>query len=266
MTKLQWAVIAAAIALFFVLYFGCERTPPDIATAAKSRGLSAESTTPEAIKSAAMAELAPAQASNVMALEEQLSEAVPDSMRAEVLKLLSREWYQLQQPALSGYYAQQVAELQNTAESWSIAGTTYSICLQRAEEEKIRDFCTGRAVRAFENAISLEPENVANQVNLALTYTSNPPPDNPMKGVLMLRQLNQEAPDNVLVLNALARLAIQTGQYDKAVERLTAALEVAPDNVKSTCLLAQAYEGQGNAAQAEQYADRCRAMTQQAPQ
>jgi len=262
MTKLQWAVIAAAAALFFLLYFGCDRQPPDMAALEETRSLSVESTTPEVLLEEAKSELQPVELSTLAPLEQRAQEAESDTARMGAYRQLSSEWYQLGQPAIAGYYAQRVAELADTEESWSIAGTTYSICIQRSEREKVREFCTGRAIRAFESAIAINPENTAHRVNLALAYTSNPPPDNPMKGVLMLRELNQEQPDNVLVLNALGRLAIRTGQYDKAVERLESARSVEPDNRNTNCLLAQAYKGKGESTQAKAFAEKCRSLSQ----
>lgn len=261
MTKLQWAVIASAIGMFFILYLGCDTTPEDIKALEKSRALAAESTDINALLQEAKPALSGISSNTVLALETELEDTVSDSARAEVFKRLASKWYELGQPAISGYYAQQVAELLGTEESWSIAGTTYTICIQQSQEQKIRDFCTGRAVQAFESAISLNPEEIAHQVNLALAYTSSPPPDNPMKGILMLRDLNQKAPDNVLVLNTLARLALQTGQYSKAVERLEHALELAPGNSNTICLLAEAYQGNGEAEKGKAFEEKCRSLT-----
>lgn len=261
MTKLQWAVIASAIALFLVMYFGCGHKPNNIKALEKSRALAAESTDVNALLQEAKAGLSPVQTDAVLALEAQLGEAGADTSRVALLKQLSGQWYELGAPALAGYYAQQVAEATGEEEAWSIAGTTYTICIQRSQEQKIRDFCTGRAVQAFENAISLNPESVAHQVNLALAYAANPPQDDPMKGILMLRTLNQNNPDNVLILNTLARLAIQTGQFNRAIERLEHALSLDPGNIDSACLLAQAYEGAGDSAKASEYAERCRAQS-----
>ncbi|MCB0553632.1 MAG: tetratricopeptide repeat protein [Phaeodactylibacter sp.] len=261
MTKLQWAVIASAVVLFLTLYFTCDTKPRDIQALEKSRALAGESTDVTALLTEAKASLSPAQSSPVLALEAQLDKALEDSSRVEVLKQLSGQWYQLGVPALAGYYAQQVAEANGTEEAWSIAGTTYTICIQNSQEPKVRDFCTGRAVQAFENAISINPANLAHQVNLALAYTANPPQDNPMKGILMLRSLNQSNPDNVLILNTLARLALKTGQFSRAVERLEHALSIEPDNTDSICLLAQAYEGAGETAKAAEFTEKCRSQS-----
>ncbi|MFT5168577.1 MAG: tetratricopeptide (TPR) repeat protein, partial [Saprospiraceae bacterium] len=158
---------------------------------------------------------------------------------------------------VSGYYAEQIAKILNNEESWSIAGTTYMIGARKASEDKIRDFCFDNATNAFENAISINPSNYANKVNLALRFTEKPPRDNPMKGILMLIEYNQQAPENVLVLTTLAGLAIQTNQIDKAIERLNTAISIEPDNIKANCLLVQAYDRIGNQEKAAQYAAKC---------
>ncbi|MCB0579458.1 MAG: tetratricopeptide repeat protein [Phaeodactylibacter sp.] len=260
MTKLQWAVIASAVGMFFLIYLGCETTPENIKALEKSRALAAESTDINTLLQDARSTLDNRASGSILALETELEKTPADSARAEVFKRLASKWYELGHPAISGYYAQQVAELAGGEEAWSIAGTTYTICVQQSQEQKTRDFCTGRAVQAFENAISLNPQETAHQVNLALAYASNPPPDNPMKGILMLRDLNQKDPDNVLVLNTLARLAIQTGQYPRAVERLERALSLEPDNSNTICLLAEAYRGSGETEKAEAFAGRCRSL------
>src|SRR5690606_5723955 len=105
------------------------------------------------------------------------------------------------------------------------------------------------------------PSNLQHQVNLALVYTENPPSENPMKGILMLVNLNKQEPENVMVLNQLGRLAIKTGQFEKAIERLSKAIELEPDNLASNCLLAKAYQGTGDQAKASKYQTQCEQLS-----
>jgi cytochrome c-type biogenesis protein CcmH/NrfG len=107
------------------------------------------------------------------------------------------------------------------------------------KEEKVIEFCANRAIQAFENAISLDPSDITNKVNLAVCYAERPPQNNPMKGILMLIDLNKKHPENVPTLSTLGRLGIQTGQFEKAVARLELALQIEPKNIKVNCLLAQ---------------------------
>ncbi|MCB0375900.1 MAG: tetratricopeptide repeat protein [Sinomicrobium sp.] len=219
--------------------------------------MQAESTDISVLLKNAKAALSSAQNGRVFLLEQELAQTELDSAKVEKLERLSGTWFEFGEPAIAGYYAQEIAELLGTEESWSIAGTTYTICLQQSTETKVRDYCSGRAIRAFENAISLDPEELAHQVNLALVYTEYPPADNPMRGILMLRELNDAHPNNVLVMNTLARLAIKTGQYDRAIQRLERSLELEADNQNTICLLATAYESAGQTEKAAQFAARC---------
>lgn len=263
MTKLQLAVIASAVALFLAIYIGCETKPKNMRALEKSRALVAESTNLDVLLREAKTGLSSEQRAAILTLEQQLTVAPDDSMRVRVLEELARQWFAAGNPAVSGAYAEQIAELRNTDESWSIAATTFTLCVQRVEEEKVKSYCSDQAVRAYENAISLNPGSIAYKVNLALLYADHPPADNPMKGITMLLDLNRESPENVLVLNTLGRLAIRTGQFDRAIERLEKALSLAPDNSTATCLLAQAYAGAGDTAKAGQWAEKCQMLNKE---
>ena len=51
-----------------------------------------------------------------------------------------------------------------------------------------------------------------------------------MKGIMMLREVLQEDPDNVQAHLQLGLFSVQSGQYDKAVERFRKVLELDPAN------------------------------------
>ncbi len=263
MTKIQWVVVGAGIAMLLLLYFAFDTKPKKQHALEKSRALAAESTNLDALLSEAKAGLDPGQSSAIIAIEQQLAGSRSDFEKTEVLKQLSGKWYEFGQPAIAGGYAQQVAELANADSVWSIAGTTFAICMQTAQEEKVRNFCTTRAITAFENAISLNPDNIAHRVNLALCYAENPPQNEPMKGPMMLMELNQQHPGNVLILNTLARLAIKTGQYDRAKERLEQAYVKEPDNATTVCLLAQVYEALEDVGRSSEFAKKCEIISNQ---
>ncbi len=264
MTRMQIVVTSIAVLLLLGLYLGPDTKPRKQRELEKVRALQAETASVDVLRQQAKSELSGAQRGEIALMEQKIN-ALPedDPQRIEALKALSGKWYEYGYPALAGAYAQNIAEQLDTEETWSIAGTTYAICLQTTQEERIRNFCTTRAVAAFENAISLNPDNVTHRVNLALCYAENPPQNEPMKGILMLRELNQKQPENVLILNSLARLALRTGQLDRAVERLEEAIAIEPQNATTICLLAQAYVSSGNEAKAATFAQRCEALRNQ---
>lgn len=246
MSKLQIYTVSAALLLFLTLLFGFNTKPGKQETIEKARALQAESTDINSLLAEAKANLSEREATTILLMEQGLGKASGDAAKIQELEQLSRQWFDLGYPEISGNYAERLAEISGTDEAWSICGSTYYIGLQRAKSEKVRTYCHGRAVQAFQNAISINPENIAHQINLALCYTEIPPKDNPMKGILMLVDLNKKNPDNVPVLTQLGRLGIQTGQYAKAVQRLEKAVALDPDNTRAHCLLADAYRGLGN--------------------
>jgi Flp pilus assembly protein TadD len=251
-------VLGACLLLFGLIYFGFDTKAPEQALVERSRGLLAEEVADlDLLFERATKELSAPQVARVTELEAELAEQSQDSGRIATYEALSRSYFEFGQYALAGHYASELAKLANTEEAWSIAGTTYGYGVQQSSDQQIRDYCTQGAVNAFESAISLAPEEVSYRVNLALVMTDNPPPDNPMRGILMLRELQEKNPENVLVLTSLARLAIRTNQFERAVERLEQALALAPNDPDAICLAAVAYDAVGRKTDAERLAERC---------
>lgn len=264
MTKLQIGLIGATVIFFFLLYFGCETKPATQIEAEKERIQNADNADLYNLLENAKEQLGTEAYQEVFLLEQEIEQAILDSVRINRLKSLSSKWFQLQQPAIAGHYAQEVAKLEDSAESWAIAGTTFGLCVQRTRGGDVRQYCTDQALTSLEKAIELEPENISHQVNLALIFTENPPSDNPMKGILMLVELNKSQPDNVIVLNTLGRLAIKTGQFDRAKERLERAHNLEPENRNTVCLLAQVYDATGDNGKATTFANQCEQLLKSA--
>jgi predicted Zn-dependent protease len=257
LNKAQYLTLLGAVALFLALYLGFDTKPSSQQLVEHSRSISGETTSFANLETDAKGHLDATQTAQVQNLEQQLAAATTDSARIDLLKKLSGWWYAQGQIPVAGGLAEQVAELENTANSWSVTGATFYHALPGQQDKQMRDFCAAHAIKAFESAISLQPDEVEHRVNLALVYAENPPPDNPMKAVLLLRELEGQYPESPAVFNALGRLAIKTGQWERAVQRLEKAWSLDPNNPNTPCLLAKAYEGIGQASKAAEFASRC---------
>jgi predicted Zn-dependent protease len=237
MNRQQLLVVSAAVALFFILYFGCGTQTKEQKAIDQSRALTTEALDIKSHIESTLGTLDASQKSKILVFESN-----KDSKDPSVLKQLSSAWHNAQHDEIAAWYAEKIADVEKTEESWSIAGANYYLAIAQNTDKAMRDFCTQKAVNAFQNAVSLNPKKIEHKINLALCYTENPPQDNPMKGILLLRELDKENPDNVPVNVQLARLAIKTGQYDKAIARLEKVLKSEPENKKAICLLADAYK------------------------
>ncbi len=262
MTKMQWGAILGAASLFLVLFFGFNTKPGAQKAVEKRRALAATSTDINALLNEAKGSMGIEMSAKVLTLESRLENAKSDSDKIEIYKELSSKWFEGNKPAIAGFYAEKLAEMAMTEDAWSIAGTTYSICVQREKEEKVRSYCRQRAIQALENATSLNPSNLQHKVNMALVYAEMPLKENPMKGILMLVEMNKQYPENVLVLTQLGRLALKTSQYGKAVERLQQAIGIDPDNRGANCLLVEAYSGIGDIHNAESARKKCEELSE----
>ena len=258
MNKLQYSVLISALLLFLGLYLGFDTKPSQQKKVETSRALQGERISVEALLSDGKAHLDPTQAADVTNLEQQASNAATEGERVAILKQMSGLWYRTGNLSLSGVFAEEAAVIENTDTSWSVAGATFFNALSAAESNDLREFTAKRAVKAFESAASLQPDKVEHRVNLALVYAENPPPDNPMKAVLMLRDLESQYPESPAVYNALGRLAIKTGQWERAIERLEKARSLDAANPFTPCLLSKAYEGAGQADKAQELARLCK--------
>jgi tetratricopeptide (TPR) repeat protein len=241
MNRQQLVVVGSAIALFFILYFGCDVKTRQQKAIETGRALTIEKLDVKELIAKTLTTLSPSQRADIQALTEKAVNGDPS-----VLKQLSGTWHKAEHDEIAAYYAEQVAIKENTDEAWTITGANYYIGIQNNEDKQIRDFCRDKAIEAFQNAASLNPTKLEHRINLALCYTENPLADNPMKGILLLRDLDKENPNNVSINTQLARLAIKTGQFERAIERLEKMIAIEPTNPKVICLLAEAYEGAKN--------------------
>ncbi len=256
--KSHYLTIGVFSLLFLILYFGFDTKPKDIKLAEKSRVGFIETTNVQNLLVKARSELRSDEMGMLDAMMMRLEMAEADSAKIQEFKNLSSTWYQKEYYGIAGHYAEEVAKLEDSELTWSIAGTTYAAGIKNSKEAKEVDFCASRSRQAFEKAISINPENLNHKINLAVTYAERPIADNPMKGVMMLLDLNKNNPENTSVLYQLARFGFQTGQYEKAIERLNKLLDLDPENTRANCLLSEIYEAIKDMTKAEIYSQKCK--------
>ncbi len=244
--KNQTITIALFLGLFMLLYFGCDTKSSEHKDLEKSRVQKFELISIDRVIADAKPKIPGQTKMEVLDLEQQLKLAETDTDKLSYLQKLASLWFSAEQPLISGHYAEQIAEMQNDMDSWSIAGTTYSIAAQRLEESNEKKHAIAKSRLALENALSFDSENIDNKINLALSYVEAPLEDNPMKGILMLVGLNKEHPENIPVLMQLGRLSLKTGQLEKAVERLTKVIELRPTFREAHCMLAEVLRQKGD--------------------
>ena len=258
MGKVQWILLSVGLALLAFMYLGFDTRLPEAYDYDSSRKFQMQQTSASNLIREKLPNLDRENQLRIRTVNASVQNSTNRQDSIERLKELSGAWYEQNEPVLAGHYAESVAELEGTASSWSMAGTTYALALHKESiKAKERLFAADQARSAFENAITLEPKNVNHRINLALTYVQAPLESQPMKGIQMLLDLNKKHPDNASVYYQLGRLAIQTGQYERAIERLERVLELDPNRNNAYCLLSEAYASTQQPEKAERSQQKC---------
>ncbi len=255
--KYPIGILLFSILVFCVLYFVLDTKPQEQKLLEKSRAANFESTNIQILKKEANNDLALEVKQFLEALELQYHQEQDSIAKDSLREVLSSQWFKAGQPAVAGYYAEEIAKDKSDAESWGITGSTYYYGIQNETEDKVKQYCKSRALKAFDNAISLNPDNIDYKINKALVFVEMPPQDNPMTGILQLVQLRKDYPGTPKVLNQLGRLALQTNQIDTALERLNEAYEINPNNKTTVCLLAEAYTKKNETSLVEKFVSKC---------
>ena len=245
MDQKQILLIVFSIGLFVLIYGFCDTKPLEVKQIEQSRVLNKQSTDVRVLLKEAKLSLDNQVLNEIEGLEIGLNSIQDDTSKVFMLKKLSSTWFKIKKPAISGHYAFRVAEIENTEDTWSIAATTFALGLRMEIAEKEKAYCAEKAISAFENAISINPDNLQHRVNLAVCLADYPPEENPMKGILQLLDLNEKHPNYVPALTALGDLGMKTGQLENAQKRLEKAYSLEPENTKVICMLAELYEKMG---------------------
>lgn len=243
----QLVVLVAAFILLgsLVLLGQYGYTLPRTKKGAETAQESKASLTEDIVLAEARNTLDSAQAAYLAALDEEKAASPTILQEAEVLKLISREWYNFGQYLVAGYYAKKVAELLDSGEAWGIAGTTYGKAFREEKANDRRQLAALKAIEALERAKEIEPDTLRHAINEGLMYLELSSVDAtvpPMKGVGMLRDLDQQNPDNILINMTLGRLsALRSGDLAKAKPRFEKVLEIAERKKVPNSVLLEAH-------------------------
>jgi tetratricopeptide (TPR) repeat protein len=143
----------------------------------------------------------------------------------------------------AAWFADKAAAFFNTVESWTKAGNAYYEAFTFAMDQTRQNELAQNAQEYFTKILSAQPTNLDVKSKLAMTYMSSA---NPMQGVTLLREVLAADPKNETALFNLGMLSIQSGQYERAISRLTDLINVNPNHLQGQLLLGVAYMNMGN--------------------
>lgn len=171
-------------------------------------------------------------------------------------KQLAAFWTAKGKWVLAGYYTEQIALQQPSAENFAVAANTYATGLSGELNPEKRTFLSNKALSLYDSAIENSEDSYMLSLNKTLLMI-NYPQGNPMSSIQALMKLSTDYPDRPQAFFHLGRLAIQTQQWDKAKSRLERAYELNPMDQSTICLLVEVYTALNESTKKEEFTRLC---------
>lgn len=262
MNKKQLIFIGAAVVLVAALYFFGDFRGP-VKKAPDQAGMRPNSEEHDHESDTTSLDIKSYETQCIARLDANKQSQVRDFMRAaeklnkpESYRDLAEFWEKQKDLNLAAFYYKRGAFLENTEKSVTFAGNLFLAILQRTDKPDFRRWQAREAIEIFNKALEINPSNLDSKIALATCYTEGT--GETMKGVTLLREVTQQDSNNVSANIILGKLAIQSGQLDKAIRRLEHVLMIEPKNTEAMYFLAEAYKNQGNKAKAIELFENCK--------
>ncbi len=257
MKKHQFSLVAiAAICLLSLFFFG-KTHPPNINQPSVDENKKDHQHTGQTdeLIAASVNRLSPSQQKFVQKIENQLDKSIPREEKIHLYHQLSRFWADSADNfLLYAFYTGEAAKLENSEKSLTFAARLFLSEVLNAQDESDRQhWLAENAKDLFDKALVINPKNDSNRIGRGACYIFGGLSENPMEGILPIREIADRQPDNLYAQMMLALGGRKSGQYDKAIERLLAIIKKEPNNLEAMFQLAECNELKGNRAEAAKW-------------
>ena len=245
MKRQQLLLLAGATVLFCVIYFFGKTTPPKDDSAPVA---AADSTyNIQKVLEASRSQLTADQRSRLAQLENSVVRGNVREQKADVYKQIA-EFYRDSAHLLLpyAYYTGEAAKLENSEKSLTFAARFFLENARKQDDEGLKRWMANESKELFEKALVLNPGSDSLKVGLGSCYIFGNIADNPMQGIMMIREVAERDPSNMYAQYMLGVGGLMSGQLDRAIDRLSIVASKQPDNVEVKLMLAEAYERKGD--------------------
>jgi tetratricopeptide (TPR) repeat protein len=253
--KPQLIVAGIGIALVLSIYFFANTIPPKkpIATSTEKHSAndghdhSGDSVTITNLLERAKKRLNANQIEVVTRLENSVTRGDVNKQALLQYKALAKFWKdsaKVFEPYI--YYTGQAAKLENSEKTLTFAAHQFLDNLMIEANSAMAKWLASNAKDLFEQALQVNPNNDSSKIGLGACYMLGGISDNPMQGILPVREITQKNPNNVYAQFILGLGGKKSGQYDKAAERFEIVVKNQPNNVEAMLHLAECYDLKGD--------------------
>jgi len=241
--KPQAFVVIIALLLLGSLYFLAPRSSKD-QKAIANNSTENQLVTNQSIIESAKTNLSAEQKISLLSIENQLTRSKNASDSLNYTVKLAKFWADsANRLAPYLYYTYSAALLENSEKSLTFAAQQIINNLITPDAPPaLQPWMARNAKVLLEKALEMNPNNDSATINLGACYLFGNISDNPMQGILKVKQVVDKNPQNAYGQFILALGGKKSGQYDKAIERFLIVAQVDPSNLEAMVHLAECYE------------------------
>lgn len=253
MKKQQILLVSSGIVLLCLMYFFGRTIPtpqPKDATAAANQGNEATTASNFDVEKVIAGEKQKLSASlrdKVTMLESSVVRGDVKDQKTEAFRKIAQIYRDSAHALVPyAYYTSEAAKLENSEKSLTFAAHFFLDGVRSQQDPELKRWLALEAKELFEKALVHAPENDSLKVGLGSCYLFGNISETPMQGISMIREVTERDPDNMYAQLMLGIGGMISGQYDKAIERLSIVVQKQPRNPEAMVMLAEAYERKGD--------------------
>lgn len=263
MRPAHYITLVIALALIAFLYWGANTTPPGkLAQGQRTTGATSGANTMkpasfDSVLASSRSQLPKTAADELKTIENELTATRDSSRMAAVFLRMAHIWEINKFQPVAAYYGAKAAKLENSEKKLNFAGQFFMDLLHEAGvSESMQLWEANEAIACFKRSLELDPNNDTTKIMLAAAYVDGT--GETMQGVQLLLSLTRQKPDNLPANLLLGKLAVRSGQFDKAIKRFEMILNKYPDNSEALYFMAEAYKGKGDKQKAIELFEKCK--------
>jgi tetratricopeptide (TPR) repeat protein len=172
-------------------------------------------------------------------LDEQLKNISNEQAKAEILDQIGRIWYDQKNRLMAANYIGKSGLIDNSEKKLTFASHLISEDIETESDPSIRKFMFGLGAKCYDKLVTLQPSNEDVRIDQALLIINGS--GEVMKGIGILLDIVDKNPENLRAQSVLTGMAIQSGQYDKAVERADKMIDIDPNRLEAYLMKSDAY-------------------------
>jgi tetratricopeptide (TPR) repeat protein len=259
MIRQQYLVAGSGVLVLLALYFFGQTVPPHPKPNAAMAGVAGAPTVKsiglQEILQAAQARLTPAQLSYVNRLQHSVVRGDVEAQQLSAYRQLADFWKDSVSDGslLYAYYTGEAAKLEKSEKKLTFAAQLFLQSLRGQDNPALNGWMATDAKELFEKALELNPENDSSKVGLGASYIFGSQAGNPMEvmqGIQRILEVARRDSTNMYAQLMLGWGGLESGQFDKAIERLTTVVQHQPANIEAILLLAEVHQQKGEKADA----------------